>query len=307
MLRGSKDTRDPQGGFTLIELLIVIVILGVLAAVVILAVGAFNDRGELAACKADVKAVEVAVEAFRAKEDRYPESLAELTQAPGNYLRELPNTTEGSGDYWIRYEPESGTVEGRLKNNDVCAGGLALAGPSSTSTSGPGGGGPGGGGPSNSPSPSGGGNPSNSSSPSGGVAQPPGFPLTIQPETMVSEALRDTLCGEWGDFLGGGSQEYLTSWESNSFQIPQGFTGTYRVTIHVDSNRSVNSLRLRYRSGTQSWSTATTWNVANGCHQTFSANITFTSSGNKQIQLDKNNWGNNEWLLLESVQITRIA
>ena len=135
-----------QKGFTLIELLIVIVVLAVLAAVVVLAVGAFSDRGELAACKADVKSVEKAVEAYRAQEGRYPETLDELTAAPGNYLRELPNTTEGSGEYWIVYDPESGKVEGRLKSNEVCAGELAMAtpGPGGEPT-GPGGGGPGGG------------------------------------------------------------------------------------------------------------------------------------------------------------------
>jgi prepilin-type N-terminal cleavage/methylation domain-containing protein len=39
-------------GFTLIELLIVIVILGILAAVVVFAVNGITDRGEKSACKA---------------------------------------------------------------------------------------------------------------------------------------------------------------------------------------------------------------------------------------------------------------
>ena len=41
-----REARKTESGFTLIELLIVIVILGVLSAVVVIAVGAFNDRGE---------------------------------------------------------------------------------------------------------------------------------------------------------------------------------------------------------------------------------------------------------------------
>ena len=55
-----------EGGFTLIELLIVIVILGILAAVVVFAVGGISDKGKSAACKSDVKNVEVAQEAYYA-------------------------------------------------------------------------------------------------------------------------------------------------------------------------------------------------------------------------------------------------
>jgi general secretion pathway protein G len=59
-------------GFTLIELLIVIVILGILAAVVVFAVGGITDKGTTSACKADKKTYEVAVEAYYAQEGAYP-------------------------------------------------------------------------------------------------------------------------------------------------------------------------------------------------------------------------------------------
>ena len=42
-------------GFTLIELLIVIVILGILATVVVFAVGGITDKGKTSACKAELK------------------------------------------------------------------------------------------------------------------------------------------------------------------------------------------------------------------------------------------------------------
>ena len=86
-----RALRVSDKGFTLTELLIVIVILGILTGVVVIAVGAFSDRGELAACKADKKSVEVAVEAYRAKNSVYPTTIGDLTAAPDNYLREAPN------------------------------------------------------------------------------------------------------------------------------------------------------------------------------------------------------------------------
>lgn len=64
-----------EGGFTLIELLIVIVILGILAAVVVFAVGGITSTGQKAACEADVEAIQVAVEAYRAQNPGYPADL----------------------------------------------------------------------------------------------------------------------------------------------------------------------------------------------------------------------------------------
>jgi prepilin-type N-terminal cleavage/methylation domain-containing protein len=54
-------------GFTLIELLIVIVILGILSAIVVFSVRGITDRGAASACKAEVKTVAVAEEAFYAQ------------------------------------------------------------------------------------------------------------------------------------------------------------------------------------------------------------------------------------------------
>ncbi|MCU1655546.1 MAG: type pilus assembly protein PilA [Pseudonocardiales bacterium] len=95
MLNRIRETRKNESGFTLIELLIVIVILGVLAGIVVFAVGAFNNDGKAAACKSDVKNVEIAQEAFYAKGDPhvYAGSVGALVTA--NYLKEAPATSEG--------------------------------------------------------------------------------------------------------------------------------------------------------------------------------------------------------------------
>jgi general secretion pathway protein G len=79
-----------QDGFTLIELLIVIVILGILAGIVVFAVGGITDRGDKSACKSDAKATEVAQEAHRAKKGAYAASTTALTVSPDQFLRTAP-------------------------------------------------------------------------------------------------------------------------------------------------------------------------------------------------------------------------
>jgi len=93
-----------QDGFTLIELLIVIIILGVLAAIVVFAVGGITDRGNTSACKADKKNVEVAEEAYYAQKGNYTD-LDGLVNA--TLLREKPSTTNG---YTISVNSTTGVV-----------------------------------------------------------------------------------------------------------------------------------------------------------------------------------------------------
>jgi general secretion pathway protein G len=89
MLRRIREAKKDQSGFTLIELLIVIVILGILAAIVVFAVSAFNKNGQQAACKSDFKSVQVADEAYFAKTGAYAATLDQLVPT---YLKELPST-----------------------------------------------------------------------------------------------------------------------------------------------------------------------------------------------------------------------
>ena len=93
MLKRLNEVRKNEGGFTLIELLLVIIILGVLAGIVVFAIGGISDRGDNAACASDVKNVEVAQEAYFAANKAYAANVAALVTA--KLLREEPDADRG--------------------------------------------------------------------------------------------------------------------------------------------------------------------------------------------------------------------
>jgi prepilin-type N-terminal cleavage/methylation domain-containing protein len=71
-----------QDGFTLIELLIAIVVVGVLAAVVIIGVGSVQDKGEKSACTVSQDAVQAAqIVHFANNNGVYPTTFAQMKTA----------------------------------------------------------------------------------------------------------------------------------------------------------------------------------------------------------------------------------
>ena len=67
-----------QGGFTLIELLVVIAILGILAGVVVFAVGNTTDKAQTNACKVEKKTILTAMEATKSELGSYTATIAEM-------------------------------------------------------------------------------------------------------------------------------------------------------------------------------------------------------------------------------------
>lgn len=99
-LRNREDWSEkslPQKGFTLVELLVVIVILGILAAVVVFAVSGSTETAKTNACKAEKNAVETAVEAYMASTGSYPTDAAALQAANTKFLRSDPTYYTVSG------------------------------------------------------------------------------------------------------------------------------------------------------------------------------------------------------------------
>ena len=95
-----------ESGFTLVELLVVIVILGILAAVVVFSVAGVSDKGKTSACKSDIKSVEAASEAYYAKNSKYPAAISDLTASPDKFLHSVPS----SSDYTIALDSTTGDV-----------------------------------------------------------------------------------------------------------------------------------------------------------------------------------------------------
>jgi general secretion pathway protein G len=84
-------------GFTLVELLIVIVILGILATVTVFAVTGITTRGKDSACKADVKTIQVAEEAYNANNGVYTDEAGLVAGGLMHSLSTNFNVAPGTG------------------------------------------------------------------------------------------------------------------------------------------------------------------------------------------------------------------
>ena len=99
-----------ESGFTLIELLIVIVVLGILAAIVVFSLTGVTGQSKSAACTTDGKTIETAADAYQAYYGSYPASSTVLT---GTYLQTWP-TPDG---YTFSLDTTNNTVDVQIGTN----------------------------------------------------------------------------------------------------------------------------------------------------------------------------------------------
>jgi prepilin-type N-terminal cleavage/methylation domain-containing protein len=85
VLKQLRSTEDHQNvieqGFTLVELLIVIVILGILAGIVVFAVGNLTSNAKTNACATEKSTIVTADEAYKATTGAYAVDMATLVAA----------------------------------------------------------------------------------------------------------------------------------------------------------------------------------------------------------------------------------
>jgi len=83
-IRSNEDHQNVlEQGFTLVELLIVIVILGILAGIVVFAVGNLGNNAKTNACASEKATIITAAEAYKAQTGAYP------TDGPGGTIKAM--------------------------------------------------------------------------------------------------------------------------------------------------------------------------------------------------------------------------
>jgi prepilin-type N-terminal cleavage/methylation domain-containing protein len=75
----NRDDNVIEQAFTLIELLIVITILGILAGIVVFAVGNLTSNTQTSACATEKSTIGTALETYKAQNGAYPPNMAALT------------------------------------------------------------------------------------------------------------------------------------------------------------------------------------------------------------------------------------
>lgn len=95
---GAARLRRRRAGFTLIEIMVVIVILGVLAALVVPKIMSRPDEARIVAARQDISSIMQALKLYRLDNSRYPTTEQGLTALVTRPTTEpIPNNWKGGG------------------------------------------------------------------------------------------------------------------------------------------------------------------------------------------------------------------
>jgi general secretion pathway protein G len=123
IIDNARDTKSMVNGFTLIEIMVVLVILGVLAALVIPKVMSRPDEARVVASRQDIASISQALKLYRLDNGYYPsteQGLAALVKKPTT--EPIPRNWSGNGyieklpkDGWMRpYQYENPGSKGEI-------------------------------------------------------------------------------------------------------------------------------------------------------------------------------------------------
>ena len=129
MIQRLQAKRNEEG-FTLIELLIVIIILAILAAIVVFAIGSTRKDSVASSCKTDFKSIELSAEAVNTKMGNYPANQNEVVNTGAATNGALLKGWPTNGDYTFAY-----THTGPPEGFQVVVGGSNVAGGTLTNNS----------------------------------------------------------------------------------------------------------------------------------------------------------------------------
>lgn len=90
MQRPTHKQRNPSGGFTLVEVLVVITIIGILAALLIPAIGGVVARGKETAIAMEVEQISQALEAYKNEYQDYPPDYSDLSVVVRHFRKFAP-------------------------------------------------------------------------------------------------------------------------------------------------------------------------------------------------------------------------